>query len=67
MISGAADGEIIFWNLGETKPLFNINAHHNFVRGLTFANNSAISADTIFVSTGDDKKIHLWSVNKLKQ
>jgi WD40 repeat protein len=36
------------------------------VRGLTFANNSPISADTIFVSTGDDKKINLWSTNKLK-
>jgi WD repeat and SOF domain-containing protein 1 len=67
MISGAADGEIIFWNLNETKPLFNINAHSGFVRGLTFANNSPISADTIFVSTGDDKKVNLWSANKLKQ
>lgn len=66
MISGAADGELIFWNLNESKPLFNINAHSGFVRGLTFANNNAISADSIFLSTGDDKKINLWSVNKLK-
>jgi WD repeat and SOF domain-containing protein 1 len=66
MISGAADGEIIFWNLPDQKPLFQINAHHGFVRGLTFANNSAISADTIFVSSGDDRKVQLWSLNKLK-
>ena len=67
MISGSANGEIIFWNLGEQKSQFQINAHQNFVRGLGFANNSAISADTIFSSTGDDKKINLWSLNKLKE
>jgi len=50
----------------ERKPLFQINAHHNFVRGLAFANNNPISADTVFVSTGDDKKVNLWSLNKLK-
>lgn len=66
MISGSADGEIIFWNIPERKPLFQINAHQNFVRGISFANNSAISADTIFASTGDDKKVQLWSLNKLK-
>jgi WD repeat and SOF domain-containing protein 1 len=66
MISGSADGEIIYWNLAEKKPVFQINAHHQFVRGLTFANNTPLSADTVFVSTGDDKKLHLWSLNKLK-
>ena len=25
-----------------------------------------MSADTVFVSTGDDKKLHIWSLNKLK-
>ena len=67
VISGACDGEIIFWNLTEQKPIFQINAHHNFVRGLSFANNSPISADTIFASTGDDRKVNLWSLNKLKE
>lgn len=66
MISGACDGELIMWNLGAQKPVFQINAHQGFVRGLTFANNSPISADTIFASTGDDRKINLWSLNKLK-
>jgi DDB1- and CUL4-associated factor 13 len=67
MISGSADGEVIMWNIPERKPMFQINAHKQFVRGLTFANNSPISPDTIFVSTGADSKINLWSTNKLKK
>ena len=66
MISGSADGEIIVWNLPERKSLFTINAHQNFVRGLSYANNRALSADSIFVSSGDDKKINIWSVNSIK-
>lgn len=67
MLSGSADGEIIFWNIPARRPVFQINAHMQFVRGLAFANNRALAADTIFVSAGDDKKIHLWSTNKLKE
>lgn len=67
MLSGSADGEIIFWNAPERRPVFQINAHMRFVRGLAFANNNPLSADTIFVSAGDDKKLHLWSTNKLKE
>jgi WD repeat and SOF domain-containing protein 1 len=65
-LSASADGEIIMWNMGERRPIFRINAHERFVRGLTFANNSQLAADTIFVSSGDDKKVQIWSVNKLK-
>ena len=43
-----------------------MNAHDNFVRGLAFANNTRLAADSIFVSVGGDKKVHLWSSNKLK-
>ena len=67
ILSASADGEIIFWNMAERKPLFQINAHERFVRGLSFANNSQIAADTVFMSSGDDKKINLWSLNKLKE
>lgn len=67
MLSGSADGEIILWNIPDRRPVFQINAHMQFVRGLSFANNNALAADTIFVSAGDDKKIHLWSTNKLKE
>lgn len=66
MLSGSADGEIILWNLPERKSLFTINAHSNFVRGLSFANNKTLSADTVFVSSGDDKKINIWSLNSVK-
>ena len=37
------------------------------MRGLTFANNKTLSADSIFVSSGDDNKINIWSVNSIKQ
>lgn len=67
MISGSADGEIIFWNLTERKPLYQINAHSGFVRGLSFAGNHTLAADTFFVSSGDDKKVCIWSLNGIKR
>jgi len=67
MLSGSADGEIIFWSLPERKALFQINAHESFCRGLAFAGNHTLSADTIFVSTGDDNKVCIWSLNAIKQ
>ena len=36
------------------------------VRGLAFAENHSLAADNIFVSTGDDKKVLIWSVQSLK-
>lgn len=66
MISGSADGEIILWDLPQKKALFQLNAHQGFVRGLAFAENHTLAADTIFVSSGDDKKVQIWSLNGLK-
>ena len=66
MLSGAADGEVIFWDLPRQKPMFQINAHERFVRGVTFAGNHALAADNIFVSTGDDAKVCIWSLSGLK-
>ena len=37
-----------------------------FVRGTSFAGNHALSADTVFLSTGDDSKVCIWSLNSLK-
>ena len=37
------------------------------MRGLTFAGNHTLAADTIFVSTGDDKKVCIWSLGGLKK
>lgn len=39
MLSAAADGEIVYWNLPARKPLYVINAHPHMIRGLAFANN----------------------------
>ena len=66
MISGSADGEVILWNLPERKTRFRIQAHEGMVRGIAFAENHPLSADQIFVSSGDDKKVLIWSVNSLK-
>jgi DDB1- and CUL4-associated factor 13 len=52
MLTGSADGEVIFWNLPEQRPVYQLNAHSGFVRGVTFASNHSLSADTHFVSTG---------------
>ena len=65
-LSGSADGELILWDLPRQKSLFHINAHDRFVRGTSFAGNHALSADTIFVSTGDDAKVCIWSLSYLK-
>lgn len=67
MISAAADGELVFWNLPSRKALYTVNAHPNIVRGITFANNRMLSADTVFVSTGDDKKVNIWSLAGIKK
>jgi WD repeat and SOF domain-containing protein 1 len=39
MLSAAADGEIVVWNLPARKPLYLVNAYPNMVRGIAFANN----------------------------
>lgn len=57
MLSGSADGEIILWDLPQKKARFQINAHQGFVRGVAFAENHSLAADSIFVSSGDDKKV----------
>jgi WD repeat and SOF domain-containing protein 1 len=52
--------------LPQKKALFQMNAHQGFVRGLAFAENRALAADSIFVSSGDDKKVQIWSLNGIK-
>ena len=66
VLSGSADGELIFWDLPRQKPLFQINAHERFVNVTCFARNHALSADTLFVSAGNDAKVCIWSLNGLK-
>ena len=66
MLSGSADGEVILWNLPERKARLQLNAHSGMVRGLAFAENHPLAADSIFVSSGDDKKVCIWSLSSLK-
>jgi len=38
MISGAADGEIIVWNLHSKEHTHKLRAHDGAIRGLTYSN-----------------------------
>jgi|JI10StandDraft_1071094.scaffolds.fasta_scaffold425405_2 WD repeat and SOF domain-containing protein 1 len=67
LISGSADGEIIFWNLADHSSKFIVNAHEQMVRGLSFANNHKLDEDLLFCSSGGDQKIQLWSRNHIEK
>ena len=54
-LSGAADGEVILWDLATHKKLWAVHAHAGFVRGLAVA-----SDGESFVSCGDDKTVKQW-------
>jgi WD repeat and SOF domain-containing protein 1 len=65
-VTGSVDGVIVAWNLHTKSETHVISAHKNAVRGLTYANPSHINlTDSIFLSTGDDKAINIWSLNNL--
>lgn len=51
-VSGAADGEVIVWDLALRKALWSVYAHVGFVRGLTVSNDGQY-----FFSCGDDRTI----------
>jgi WD repeat and SOF domain-containing protein 1 len=54
-VSGAADGEVIVWDLALRQKLWSVYAHRGFVRGLSVASDG----DTFF-SCGDDRIIRQW-------
>lgn len=56
-LSGAADGEVILWDLATHKKLWSVYAHTGFVRGLAVA-----SDGESFVSCGDDRTIKQWRI-----
>jgi DDB1- and CUL4-associated factor 13 len=67
-ISGSYDGVIIMWDMHSKTERHIISAHRQGVRGLTYANPASINlTDTVFLSSGDDKCINIWSLNNLEK
>jgi WD40 repeat protein len=54
-ISGAHDGEIKIWDIGERKPLISIYNHKDTVKGVSFSKDGQR-----FLSSSADKSIHLY-------
>lgn len=55
MVSGAADGELIVWNLHSKERASKIQAHEGAVRGLTYSNPAhANLTNNFFLSSGAD-------------
>jgi DDB1- and CUL4-associated factor 13 len=67
-VTGSVDGVIVMWNLHSKSQQHIISAHKNSIRGLTYANPASINLkDTLFLSTGDDKVVNIWSLNNLNK
>lgn len=54
-ISGAHDGEIKIWDIGERKPLISIYDHKDTIKGVSFSKDGQR-----FLSSSADKSIHLY-------
>lgn len=61
VLSGAADGEIIRWDLSAQARVWSASAHAGFVRGLAYSR-----LGHHFVSASDDKTVKLWSSSASK-
>ncbi|CAG0887048.1 unnamed protein product [Cyprideis torosa] len=56
MASGAMDGEVILWDLGDQRQTRRFQAHSRAVRGVCFA-----PTGRLLFTIGDDANIHTWS------
>jgi DDB1- and CUL4-associated factor 13 len=56
-VSGAANGEVIVWDLASQRSLWTVYAHAGFVRGLTVGMDGRQ-----FLSCGDDRTVKLWTM-----
>ena len=57
LLSGAADGEVILWDLASQRKVWSVYAHTGFVRGLAVAGDGGS-----FFSCGDDRSIRRWRI-----
>lgn len=65
-VTGSVSGEIVMWDLHKKTHEFVINGHEEGVKGLTYANPKRLNlTDKLFLSSGDDKYINIWSLNNL--
>jgi WD40 repeat protein len=60
--SGSQDGHVILWNMENKRKVIEHNAHADEVTALAF---SPIDSN-VFASAGNDRVIHLWSVETNK-
>ncbi len=58
ILSGAADGEVIRWDLASQSAAWSSRAHSGFVRGLAYSR-----LGHHFVSASDDRTVKLWSAS----
>ena len=67
-VTGGVDGEIVIWDMHKKTEEFVINGHTEGVKGLTYANPKRLNlTDKLFLSSGDDKFINIWSTNNLER
>jgi WD repeat and SOF domain-containing protein 1 len=67
-VTGSHDGVIVMWNLHSKSVQHEISAHKNSIRGLCYANPASVNlTDTMFLSTGDDKYVNIWSLNNCEK
>mmetsp|Transcript_14930 Transcript_14930/g.20866 ORF Transcript_14930/g.20866 Transcript_14930/m.20866 type:complete len:461 (+) Transcript_14930:59-1441(+) len=62
LASGACDGEIITWNVAYKQPLFQVQAHKGFVKGLAFTQDG-----DYILSCGTDQTVKLWDLQEVVQ
>lgn len=60
--SASADGELRIWNISQGSLFWKNQAHHSFIRAVSFSYESSESLE--LVSGSDDKTIKLWSIQK---
>ena len=67
-VTGGVNGEIVMWDLHKKTHEYVINGHTEGVKGLTYVNPKRLNlTDKLFLSSGDDKYINIWSMSNLQK